>query len=105
MMITCAACQRGNHAHRGYCGRCGVTLQPVCRGCRFVNEVQDTFCGGCGSMLTHEVRVPAPASAPALDAADEISELFAPVAVTPDEGLPSAGITQGDLDRLFGAIS
>jgi len=33
----------------------------------------------------------------------EMSELFAPVAVTPDDSLPSANISQADLDRLFGA--
>ena len=34
----------------------------------------------------------------------EMSELFAPVAVTPDDNLPTANINQADLDRLFGAV-
>jgi hypothetical protein len=33
----------------------------------------------------------------------EMTELFAPVAVTPDDSLPAANISQADLDRLFGA--
>jgi hypothetical protein len=106
-MIACATCQRDNREHRGYCGQCGVTLQPVCRGCRFVNEAHDKFCGGCGSALVGDARGPALSIAvlvapPLGSEADEIRELFAPVAVTPDDSLPSAGITQADLDRLFG---
>jgi hypothetical protein len=104
----------------------------VCRGCRFVNEGHDKFCGGCGSSLDDRVQATAPppieqppvrvrreirplsisfdmpsASAPSTPAASmsESDELFAPVAVTPDDGLPSAGITQSDLDRLFGVGS
>ncbi len=116
MTLTCAGCQRPNRSHRGYCGGCGITLQPVCRGCRFVNEGHDKFCGGCGSTLGDAVRVadaPATTAMPAAAAAaapveastDEMSDLFAPVAVTVDEALPSAGITQSDLDRLFGVVS
>ena len=119
-MITCSSCQRPNRLHRGYCGQCGVTLQPVCRGCRFVNEGHDRFCGGCGCTLDDrraqaDDRRPADplprtadasAFAPAaVTPTSEISELFAPVAVTVDEVLPASGITQSDLDRLFGVIS
>jgi hypothetical protein len=49
--ITCSSCRHKNRAHRGYCGRCGTSLQPVCRGCHFVNEVGDAYCGGCGNAL------------------------------------------------------
>lgn len=106
-MITCSSCQHGNRSHRGYCGQCGVTLQPVCRGCRFVNEALDRFCGGCGSTLGTGVRVAvvAPLVSPAPEALGEMDELFTPVAVTPTESLPSAGITQDDLDKLFGAVA
>ncbi|MDQ3366984.1 MAG: hypothetical protein M3680_16295 [Myxococcota bacterium] len=81
----------------------------MCRGCRFVNEGHDKFCGGCGSTLGAAAPA-AMAMAAATVAAlappsDEMSELFAPVAVTVDEALPSAGITQSDLDRLFGVVA
>lgn len=110
MMITCTSCQCANRTHRGYCGQCGVTLQPVCRGCRFVNESHDKFCGGCGSSIVTDARPAAtsfaPVSAIAMPApatsANEIDELFLPVVVSTDDTLPSGGITQSDLDQLFG---
>ncbi len=88
----------------------------MCRGCRFVNEGHDKFCGGCGSGLAHHTPTSEPVDAPRMsitfeppppvDApASEINELFAPVAVTADDSLPSANITQADLDRLFGLSS
>jgi hypothetical protein len=40
---------------------------------------------------------------PPMAETSEMSELFAPVAVTPDDSLPAANINQADLDRLFGA--
>lgn len=106
-MITCSSCQRTNRANRGYCGKCGVSLQPVCRGCRFVNEAHDSFCGGCGSTLVTgaDTAVAAPVATVAAESTSEMDELFAPVAVTPTESLPSAGITQDDLDKLFGAVA
>ena len=106
-LVGCSICQRSNKSHRGYCGGCGSSLQPVCRGCRFVNEAKDRFCGGCGSTLVMEVRGMAAAHDPMPDptaGVTEISELFVPVAVIPDEALPAANITQADLDRLFGAV-
>jgi hypothetical protein len=115
-VITCSSCQRPNRSQRGFCGQCGAALQPVCRGCRFVNEGLDKFCGGCGSSIADRLqaveRYPAivepsqqlrplsiifePAVAPAT---------FATVVVSPDEGLPSAGITQTNLDRMIGVGS
>ena len=107
-LVGCSICQRSNKAHRGYCGGCGSSLQPVCRGCRFVNEPKDRFCGGCGSTLAMETRGVAPmAHEPGPDptvSVNEISELFVPVAAISDEALPAANITQADLDRLFGAV-
>lgn len=107
--LVCSACRHRNRPHRGYCGGCGVSLQPVCRGCRFINDLTDQFCGGCGNMLvSHGVRVPTPAlsivpAGSAAPSADELNHLFSPVASeSPDDHLPSAGITQADLDRLFG---
>jgi hypothetical protein len=98
---------------RGYCGGCGGDLQPVCRGCRFVNEESDKFCGGCGSALgphgaardlpAHGPRMSISFESPPMAETSEMSELFAPVAVTPDDSLPAANINQADLDRLFGA--
>ncbi|MEJ7600422.1 MAG: zinc ribbon domain-containing protein [Kofleriaceae bacterium] len=107
-LVSCSVCQRSNKSHRGYCGGCGSSLQPVCRGCRFVNEVKDRFCGGCGSGLVVEARgAPTPQQhhepEPTV-AGNEISELFVPVIEVPDEVLPAANITQADLDRLFGAV-
>ncbi|MBA3498820.1 MAG: hypothetical protein M4D80_07700 [Myxococcota bacterium] len=88
----------------------------MCRGCRFVNEGHDKFCGGCGSGLVEHTLETKPVGAPKLSitfapppeadaAGSEINELFAPVAVTADDSLPSANITQADLDRLFGVGS
>lgn len=106
--LSCSSCHTANRPHRGYCHQCGESLQPVCRGCRFVNERGDLYCGGCGSAL-------APARAPALPASrstatltpvaepNELAELLRPLAEPPRGGeLPASGITQHDLDRLFG---
>ncbi len=90
-------------------------MQPVCRGCHFINDTTDGYCGGCGNMLiSHEARgVVADSSRAAVVATpapathvDEMTELFHPVVSSnPDDHLPSAGITQSDLDRLFGGVS
>lgn len=66
-------------------------------------------------LVSHEIaaqpvvttaRPSAPASAAVPQRTDELSELFNPVvSSSPDDHLPSAGITQTDLDRLFrGAV-
>ena len=106
--LTCATCDHPNGTHRGFCAKCGNQIQLVCRGCRFINGTSDRFCGGCGIYLPGaELRVqPAPAVAPTREAfaADELHDLFAPApAAAAEPELPSAGITQSDLDRLFGA--
>ena len=120
--MICPGCQRENDPKRRYCGRCGTNFQPVCRRCSFANERDDRFCGGCGAMLvasdgchvkrTTEPRaeavqvgptvtlaaVPAPAQPP-----EELSGLFAsPVVQAEDPKLPQTGVSQDDLDRLFG---
>jgi len=119
--ITCTGCKRKNRAHRGYCGRCGASLQPVCRGCHFVNEAGDVYCGGCGNTLVLHAgagaaavppprmqglptppRPPKPPT-PARGPESEVSALFMPAqTASPDDQLPAANITQADLDRLFG---
>jgi hypothetical protein len=105
--VTCPGCAHANRSHRGYCGKCGVTLQPVCRGCRFVNDRTDRYCGGCGSHLVEMLNAPAPSTTTEKvgKSGSELTDLFAP---TPDpsarEVLPAAGITQDDLDRLFGVV-
>lgn len=109
-MLICSSCDKPNREHRGFCGGCGDMLQAVCRGCRFVNDRGDRFCGGCGSALQpmsvalarHE---DSPRSALPPAHADELSELFMTSATAPDEVLPAAGITQDDVDRLFGGAS
>ena len=113
--LACSGCRHRNRGHRAYCGRCGTTLQPICRGCRFINDATDGYCGGCGNMLiSHEgrgtvvdpsrVAVDSPPAAAAH--VDEMTDLFHPVVSSnADDHLPSAGITQSDLDRLFGGAS
>lgn len=115
--LACSACRHRNRSSRGYCGRCGTSLQPVCRGCRFINDATDRFCGGCGNhMVVHTqppmyepppVQALPPTHSPQLAAtASELTDLFTPVASSsPDDQLPSAGITQADLDRMFGGAS
>ncbi len=107
--LTCSACHAANRPTRGYCRACGASLQPVCRGCRFINERQDVYCGGCGSPLSHERAAgPSPMAnaerspdGPALEL-QELAELLRPLAApSPSGELPSSGITQHDLDRLF----
>lgn len=130
-LVACAACQAGNRAHRGYCRECGAALAPVCRGCRFVNERGDHFCGGCGSLLVELPAAasqaaaiqaspppgtarPGPAARPArrdeasalLRGDSELAALLAPLeSAAPKDELPSANITQADLDKLFGGTS
>lgn len=127
--ISCLACHADNRGHRGYCRGCGASLQPVCRGCRFVNDRGDRFCGGCGSELLEpagrhtaaapllspparsdagrpRTTPPSPSANTALATShDELAALLAPLAAKPSDELPSAGITQADLDRLFGGTS
>ncbi len=112
--LACSACRHRNRGHRAYCGLCGTTLQPICRGCHFINDATDRYCGGCGNMLISHERQGAVMEAPQGVVAapsvpthvDEMSALFDPV-VSPDadDHLPAAGITQSDLDRLFGGPS
>lgn len=108
--LRCSACHAENRPSRGYCRACGASLQPVCRGCRFVNDRQDVYCGGCGSPLAQE-RPPTPTSAastrppPAAPNAElsELTELLRPLAEpSRTRELPASGITQNDLDKLFG---
>lgn len=109
--LSCSACHTTNRPHRGYCRECGESLQPVCRGCQFVNERGDRYCGGCGSALAQPRGTAAPelartnlAALPAeLANLDELAELLRPLAEPARNGeLPASGITQSDLDRLFG---
>ena len=105
-MQTCAACGHGNASQRGYCAACGHMLRLVCRGCRFANDHGDRFCGGCGLSLEMPAlsrtitasKKPAPSATAA-----ELEALFASKDSPQDELLPASGISQDDLDRLFGA--
>jgi predicted amidophosphoribosyltransferase len=118
--VICPGCQRDNDPKRRYCGRCGTNFQPVCRRCSFANAPDDRFCGGCGAMLVAaegchvrrtEPVAPAPVqvgqtvsvvAAPS-PARGELSELFAsPVVQAEEPKLPQTGVSQDDLDRLFG---
>jgi hypothetical protein len=110
--VKCPSCTRTNDDHRRYCGRCGFNFDPVCRGCDFVNAHDDRFCGGCGSELWGKP-VKAPALAPRLAIVStptqtptdngELHGLFAKTAA-PEEvaRLPDSGVSQSDLDKLFG---
>jgi hypothetical protein len=119
--VICPGCQRENDPKRRYCGRCGTNFQPVCRRCSFANAPDDRFCGGCGAMLVAaegcHVRRTAPVAAapvqvgpavsvvaaPAPAQREELSGLFAtPVVQAEDTKLPQSGVSQDDLDRLFG---
>ncbi len=107
--MTCPGCHRDNDPKRRYCGKCGFNFEPVCRRCSFANDHDDRFCGGCGSVLiaTEGCHVKRGTAAPRVEVAaprGELSELFA-VASAPAETaqLPEIGVSQDDLDRLFGA--
>lgn len=104
-MTTCPRCERPNGAKRRYCGGCGLFLAPACRTCDFSNDSDDQFCGGCGGELVG----PCAASLGAHPAdVDELRDLFAPFTTAATESsfeLPETGVTQSDLDRLFGAAS
>jgi hypothetical protein len=113
--VICPGCQKDNEPKRRYCGRCGTNFQPVCRRCRFANAADDRFCGGCGAQMaggegwTDRVDAPAPMpvaalpSQPAPSPLGELNGLFAsaPAPVT-EVSLPDTGVSQDDLDRLFG---
>lgn len=118
--MTCPGCQRDNHPARRYCGGCGCNFEAACIECGFANDAADRFCGGCGQGLrAHRARaeiaalprsaaqVTGPvASAGGVWDLNELAELFAPAPVveeTPD--LPEVGISQSDVDKLFGGAS
>jgi hypothetical protein len=75
-----------------------------------VNDRGDLYCGGCGGRL-EEVRtggsdvaraVAVPAPVP--HELGELAELLQPISELPRETeLPTSGIKQEDLDRLFGS--
>ncbi|HEX3759208.1 MAG TPA: zinc ribbon domain-containing protein [Kofleriaceae bacterium] len=86
--MICPGCQHDNRAARRYCGRCGCNFEPACEGCGFANDREDRFCGGCGLALrARNAQVPALCDSREL-AAD----------------LPEIGISQNDVDRLFGDV-
>lgn len=83
----------------------------MCRGCLFINDRGDHYCGGCGCPLEgprapHDERGPVVAGTLGAAAAPdlgELAELLQPLAPAPrDNQLSATGITQDDLDRLFG---
>ncbi len=101
-MTTCPRCDRANSAKRRYCGECGHFLAPACRRCDFANDADDQFCGGCGGDLIGHVAV-AGAGGSAMPL--ELRELFSVPVTTASSSvveLPEAGVSQDDLDRLFG---
>ena len=125
--MNCPACQRTNHPRRRYCGGCGCNFAPACDACGFANDRADRFCGGCGQGLRAAAgaerpaaeraaagmpsRAPAaapPAVAPAPGPWDpsELAALFTPAAPVEEiPELPDSGISQNDVDRLFGGAS
>ena len=122
--MICPGCQHDNRAARRYCGRCGCNFEPACEGCGFANDHGDRFCGGCGHGLRVRGAQVSPAAAAAAREASrpvvatvagtaqaapwdarELAELFAPAPVADDTpGLPEVGISQNDVDRLFGSV-
>ena len=109
--MTCPKCARVNRPCRRYCGACGCNFAPHCATCGFSNDHEDRFCGGCGDRLGLEGVEPVIARGPAPQASvkqspgivDELEGLFAVPAVSQPAELPSTGIAQDDLDRVFGA--
>lgn len=104
MTQICSACSHSNAVERGFCAACGHMLRPVCRRCWFANDAGDRFCGGCGLPVSSVAS--AQAVAPVINPSATCDQLDALFAVKPaEEALPAAGITQDDLDRLFGSAS
>ena len=104
--LNCPGCERGNDPKRRYCGGCGCSLVPICRHCQFSNDSDDRFCGGCGSqLLVDRPHVPEPARTTAAfaPAITELGDLFAPSATASlTSRIPKIGVSQDDLDLLFG---
>lgn len=98
--MNCPACARPNKADRRFCGGCGANLEPVCRACAFANDAGDKFCGGCGVGLRAEApRVQVVKAPPA----GELVGLFAKAVKAEEPAkLPDTGVSQSDLDKLFG---
>ncbi|MCX5743460.1 MAG: zinc ribbon domain-containing protein [Proteobacteria bacterium] len=108
--MTCPTCRRDNSPARRYCGGCGSNLVPSCTGCSFVNESTDRFCGGCGAGLVAGLSLPAGPAAVAVvavpaPARGELAELFATITPPLAAPLPETGVSQDDLDRMFGVPS
>jgi len=101
--MTCPGCARPNKPDRRFCGGCGANLEPVCRACAFANDADDKFCGGCGATLRGDAPRVAVAVAVKAAPAGELVGLFAkaPKADAPAK-LPDTGVSQSDLDKLFG---
>ena len=111
--MICPGCRADNHPRRRYCGKCGIEVTAACQACGFGNERGDRFCGGCGGALRADARgIPAalaishPAPSGATQPVDELAGLFVkPHAVDDKPQLPTTGVGQDDLDRLFGSRS
>ena len=111
--VACRACQRPNRWARRFCGGCGAHLGCVCRTCGFANGSDDRFCGGCGARIADDVAVvtsppvrPSMASIPTVTKpGGELDGLFGEHEVDEPDALPAENVTQGDLDKLFGAAS
>ena len=108
--VTCRACQRPNRWARRFCGGCGTHLGCVCRSCGFANGADDRFCGGCGARVGDDVAVVTsppvrPSFASLQKPSGELDGLFGKGDVDEPETLPAENVTQGDLDKLFGAAS
>ena len=100
--MTCGQCGRGNDPKRRFCGDCGTFLAPVCRACDFENAVGDRYCGGCGDGIAPMVA----RGVTARGADRELAGLFlANTTTTKVVDLPESGVSQDDVDRLFGMPS
>jgi hypothetical protein len=102
-VTSCPRCERTNGAKRRYCGECGQFLAPACRRCDFANDVDDHFCGGCGGDLLGVVAVAGGPAGMPLELRDLFSVPAAAAALVVE--LPESGVSQDDLDRLFGVVS
>lgn len=103
--MNCPGCARPNASNRRFCGGCGGSLDHICRACAFANDAEDKFCGGCGQNLRVEAARPTRPAPPRIVEAPEgeLVGLFSRAPKTDEPGkLPETGVSQTDLDRLFG---
>lgn len=121
---VCRGCRFINDRGDRFCGGCGLGLRdqlgrsasdsfteppPLTNAAPTAAAPARSSAAGLPDLvgLPRAAKPPAaPASAALLTGQDELAALLAPLAAAkPADELPSAGITQADLDRLFGGTS